>query len=160
MSSFIPSAMYKRGMSDSIERLSFELSTRALAEQERMLAGMRAAAGTLIAAASVAASLQTPSTSPISFGSVVALVCASVACAVWVLLPYTLTFAVAVGELHLGDNRGDTPSVARAHLAASLWTEHEVLANRPVLVRIALSLSFGCVLLLVEIASLIVATAW
>jgi hypothetical protein len=154
--------MYKRGMSDSIERLSFELSTRALAEQERMLAGMRATAGTLIAAASVAASLRTPSTSPISFGGIVALAaCAlSVACAVWVLLPHTLTFAVAVGDLHLGDDRGDSHSLARAHLAASLWTEHEVHANRPVLARIALSLSFGSVLLLVEIALLIVATAW
>ena len=99
----IPSAMYKRGMGESIERLSFELSTRALAEQERMLAGMRATAGTLIAAASVAASLRTP-TAHVSLGGVIALAaCAlSVACAVWVLLPHGLTFVVSGGELQLG----------------------------------------------------------
>jgi hypothetical protein len=149
-------------MGDSIERLSFELSTRALAEQERMLTGMRATAGTLIAAASVAASLRTPSTAHVSLGSVIALAaCAlSVACAVWVLLPHTLTFAVAVGDLRLDHHRGSPCGVARAHLVASLWTELEVRANGPMLARIALSLSLGCVFLLIEIVSLILAAAW
>jgi len=149
-------------MGDSIERLSFELSTRALAEQERMLAGMRATAGTLIAAASVAASLRTPSTAHISLGSVMALVaCAlSVACAVWVLLPHGLAFAVHGDGLRLVDQQARSGGVARAHLVASLWTEHEVHSNKRVLARIALSLSFGCVFLLIEIVSLILAVAW
>jgi hypothetical protein len=131
--------MYKRGMSDSIERLSFELSTPALAEQERMLAGMRATAGTLIAAASVAASLRTPSTSPISIGSVVALAaCAlAVACAVWVLLPHGVAFAVRGGDLRLVDRQARSGGVARAHHVASLWSEHRVRANQRVLARIA-----------------------
>lgn len=149
-------------MSNSIERLSFELSTRALAEQERTLAGMRATAGTLIATASVAASLRAPTTTHISLGNAVALgACAmSVACALWVLLPHALTFAVAVGDLRLDDHRGDLRGVARAHLIASLWTELEVRANRRLLARIALSLSLGCLLLLIEIVSLIAAAAW
>lgn len=149
-------------MTESIERLSYELSTAALAEQERMLAGMRATAGTLIAAASVVASLRAPTPTHISVGTAIALVaCAmSVACALWVLLPHALTFAVAVGDLRLNDHRGDPRSVARAHLVASLWTELEVRANRQMLARIALSLSLGCVLLLIEIVSSIVAAAW
>ena len=154
--------MYKRRMGESIERLSFELSTRALAEQERMLAGMRATAGTLIAAASVAASLRTPSTAHVSLGGVIALVaCAlSVACAVWVLLPHGLTFVVGGGELRLVDRRERPRDVAGAHRVASLWAERRARANRRVLARIALSLSLGCVLLLIEIVSLILATAW
>ncbi len=157
----IPSAMYKRGMGESIERLSFELSTRALAEQERMLAGMRATAGTLIAAASVAASLRTP-TAHVSLGGVIALAaCAlSVACAVWVLLPHGLTFVVSGGELQLVDRPERPRDVAGAHRVASLWAERRARANRRVLARIALSLSLGCVLLLTEIVSLILATAW
>jgi hypothetical protein len=153
--------MYKRGMGESIERLSFELSTRTLAEQERMLAGMRATAGTLIAAASVAASLRTPSTAPISFGGVVALsACAlCVACAVWVLLPHELTFVVSGRELRLVDHQ-QRPGVAAAHHVAALWAERRARANRRVLARIALSLSLGCILLLLEICSLILATAW
>jgi hypothetical protein len=42
---------------DSIERLSFELTSAALAEQERMLSGLRARTGTVLAAASIAGSL-------------------------------------------------------------------------------------------------------
>jgi hypothetical protein len=154
--------MYKRGMGESIERLSFELSTRALAEQERMLAGMRATAGTLIAAASVAASLRTPATSPISRGGVVALAACAlcVACAVWVLLPHGLTFAVRGGELRLVDRDERPRGLAGAHHVASLWAEHRVRANQRALARIALSLSLGCVLLLIEIVSLILVTAW
>ena len=103
-------------MSDSIERLSFELSTRALAEQERMLAGMRATAGTLIAAASVAASLRTPSTAHVSLGGVIALVACtlSVACAVWVLLPHALAFAVHGDDLRLVDHQARSGGAARA----------------------------------------------
>jgi hypothetical protein len=154
--------MCKWGMVESIERLSFELSTRALAEQERMLAGMRATAGTLIAAASVVASLRTPSTSPISFGGVVALAACAlcVACAVWVLLPHGLIFVVSGGELRLVDRHQRPRGVAAAHHVASLWAERRARANRRVLARIALSLSLGCVLLLIEIVSLILAAAW
>ena len=43
-------------MAESIEQFSFELTASALAEQERALTGLRARAGTVLAAASVAGS--------------------------------------------------------------------------------------------------------
>ena len=43
-------------MAESIEQLSFELTANALAEQERALSGLRARAGTVLAAASIAGS--------------------------------------------------------------------------------------------------------
>jgi hypothetical protein len=43
-------------MTESIERLSYELTAGALAEQERTIASLRACAGTVLASASVAGS--------------------------------------------------------------------------------------------------------
>jgi hypothetical protein len=149
-------------MDDSIERLSLELSTQALAEHERMLAGMRTTAGTLIAAASVAASLHAPPRAQMSLGNPVALAACglSVACAIWVLVPHGLTFALRGGELRPVDREERPRSLAQAHFIASLWAERRVRVNQRALARIALSVSLGWLLLLTEIASLILATAW
>jgi hypothetical protein len=43
-------------MAESVEQLGFELTAQALTEQERSLAGLRAGAGTVLGAASIAGS--------------------------------------------------------------------------------------------------------
>jgi hypothetical protein len=97
-----------------------------------------------------------------SIGGAIALVACvlSVACAVWVLLPHGLTFALRGADLLLADRRGRIPSVEAGYLLAARWAERQVDANRRGIARIALSLSLGCMLLLIEIVSLILATAW
>ncbi len=83
-------------MAESIEQLSYEMTVAALAEQERALAGLRARAGTVIAAASVAASFLATHASANSVIWTVArglLFVISVGAAIVVLLPATLVFA-------------------------------------------------------------------
>jgi hypothetical protein len=120
-SSPIPSAMYKRGMGESIERLSYELTASALAEQERTIAGLRACAGTVLGAASVAGSLlgATASRGVLDLWGLFALnsfvLC--VANAVWVLMPHQLVVALS-GEELLGDSdRHDRVDVGEAYRA-------------------------------------------
>jgi hypothetical protein len=144
---------------ESIERLIYELAMAALAEQERMLFTMRAGAFSLISVATVTGVLRIP---PISVVGVVALAACvlSVACAVWVLLPHGLTFALRGADLLLADRRGRFPSLQTAYLLASRWAELQVQANGRAIAGITLTLSLGCFLLLVEILSLVLATAW
>lgn len=55
-------------MAESIEQFGFELTANALAEQERALTGLRARAGTVLAAASIAGSFFGAKTSHGSLG--------------------------------------------------------------------------------------------
>ncbi len=143
----------------SIERLVYELAMAALAEQERMLSGMRGGAFSLMSVAMVTGVLRTP---PISAVGVVALgACVlSVSCAVWVLLPHGLTFALRGADLLLADRRGRFPSLETAYLLASRWAECQVQTNGRAIAGLMLVLSLGCLLLLIEIVSLVLATAW
>ena len=85
-------------MADSIEQLGFELTTAALAEQERALARLKSCAGTVLGASSVAGSYLGASTSNGSLNPWTILALVSFVfcfgCAVWVLLPHYLVFAV------------------------------------------------------------------
>ena len=149
-------------MRDSIEQLIYELAMAGLAEQERMLLGMRVTAGTLIGVATVTGGLRAPSVSSAPTMGAVALVSyvLSVACAVWVLLPRGLTFALRGADLRLADRCERLPSLDVGYLLASRWAERHVYANRRTIARIALSLSLGCFLLLIEVVSLTLAAAW
>lgn len=128
-------------MADSIERLSYEMTVAALAEQERALAGLRARAGTVIAAATVAASFLATRASANSAIWTVALglmFVISVGSAIVVLLPATLVFAYN-GALILtaADAAGDD-AVGHAYRAAIAWMQTDLTHNRDVISRLAL----------------------
>lgn len=75
-----------------IEQLSFELTASALAEQERALSGLRARAGTVLAAAPIAGSFFGAKTSHGSLDVLGVLAMVSfalcVGSAIWILLPH------------------------------------------------------------------------
>lgn len=94
-------------MGESIERLSYELTASALAEQERTIAGLRACAGTVLGAASVAGALLGAAAGrgaldPWGLCALISFVLC-VANAVWVLMPHQLVIALS-GEELLGDS--------------------------------------------------------
>jgi hypothetical protein len=128
-------------MADSIEQLSYEMTASALAEQERALAGLRTRAGTVIAAASVAASLLATHAAAhsaiwtVGLGLMFAI---SVGAAIAVLLPATLVFAYN-GALILtaADAAGDD-DVAHAYRAAVAWMQTDLTRNREVISRLAM----------------------
>jgi hypothetical protein len=142
-------------MADSIERLSFELTTAALAEQERMLSGLRACAGMILGASSVAGSLLAARASNGAFSvwSVLATIAfgSSVAGAILVLLPRGLVFAFGGDTLLANDGAPDTVDVAEAYRAAAGWIELRVQENRGKLNRIAHWLTVSCAMLAAEV---------
>lgn len=149
----IPSARYKLGVAESIEQLSFELTVDALAEQERAVAGLRARAGTVLAAASIAGSFLGAETRHGSLGafSLLALV-AFVLCmgtSVSVLLPHRLVF-VAHGTRLLGEEEL-LSDVTQAYRAAGKWIEPQLRTNTHEIARLSDCLAASCVLLAVEL---------
>jgi hypothetical protein len=127
-------------MAESIEQFSYEMTVAAVAEQERALAGLRTRAGTVIAAASVAASFLATHASANSVIWTVALglmFVISVGAAIVVLLPATLVFAYN-GALILtaADAAGDD-DVAHAYRAAVAWMQPDLARNREVISQLA-----------------------
>lgn len=142
-------------MAASIEQLSFELTTSALGEQERALSDLRARAGTVLAAASIAGSFFGAKTIHGSLGvwGAFAMVsfAASAASAIWVLLPHEFVFAFR-GEAMLAesDHRGVT-DVAEAYRAAGIWIEPHVNANSEKLAGLSSWVALSCGLLATEV---------
>lgn len=142
-------------MAASIEQMSFELSAGALAEQERALAALRARAGTILAAASVASSFFGTKTTYGPFGplGVLAMVAfaACVGAAVWVLLPHAFVFAFR-GEALLAesDHRG-VQDVHEAYRTAGIWIEPHLDANGDKIARLSTWLLISCGLLAAEV---------
>jgi hypothetical protein len=143
-------------MSDSIERLSFRLTSDELAEQERAVATLRTCAGTVMAAASVAgsffgASVRDGSLNALGMLAMTSYVLCS-ASAIWVLLPHSFVFAFR-GDTLLGFRRsGTVREVDEAFRAAGAWIAPQVGANRQRLATLAECLTASCVLLAVEVA--------
>jgi hypothetical protein len=143
-------------MAESIEQLSYELTAKALTEQERALSGLRAGAGTVLGAASIASSFLGAKATHGSLGVWAILAMISFAlcfmCAIWVLLPHDLTLAVG-GEnlLALSDDR-DVREVDEAYRTASSWLDPHVEANNRTVARLSNWLSLSCVLLAIEVA--------
>ncbi len=143
-------------MSDSIERLSYELSAAALAEQERALATFRTAAGTVLGAASVAASFLSSRGAehwldPWADVAVIAYVlCAAVA--IWVLLPRDLAFSFRGNELIVISEALDADDVVDGYRVACGWIEPHLEVNRSTLAGISQLLTWACTLLAVEVA--------
>jgi hypothetical protein len=141
-------------MAESIEQLSFELTANVLAEQERALAGLRARAGTVLAAASIAGSFLGAKTNHGSLGAcgVLALVCFGlcVSSAVWVLLPHELLIALRGETLLSQDRRRGPHDVAQAYRAAGRWIEPKIETNRIEIARLSDRLAISCLLLAAE----------
>jgi hypothetical protein len=142
-------------MAGSIEQLSFELTAGALAEQERALAGLRARAGTVLAAASIAGSFFGAETSHGSLGvwGVLAMVAFAlcVGSAIWVLLPHAFVFAFR-GETLLAesDHRG-VSDVVEAYRTAGIWVQPHLEANRGKIAALSDCLAASCALLAAEV---------
>lgn len=142
-------------MAESIEQLGFELTSNALAEQERALSGIRARAGTVLAAASVAGSFLGAKTSHSSLDvwGILAMIffVFSVGSAIWVLLPHELVFAFR-GEALLAesDHRG-VHDVTEGYRTAGIWIEPHLDANRNKIVWLSDWLTVSCVLLAAEV---------
>jgi len=142
-------------VAESIEQLSFELTACALAEQERALSALRARAGTVLAAASIAGSFFGAKTSHGSLGvlEILAMVsfALSVASAIWILLPHAFVFAFR-GEALLAesDHRG-VSSVTEAYRTAGIWIEPHLDANRRKIESLSASPALSCALLFAEV---------
>jgi hypothetical protein len=142
-------------MAQSIEQLSFELTTGALAEQERALSGLRARAGTVLAAASIAGSFFGAKTSHGSLGvwGIVAMVSFTlcVGSAIWVLLPHAFVFAFRGKTLLAESDHRGVSSVTEAYRTAGIWVEPHLEANRRKIVSLSDCLAVSCALLVAEV---------
>jgi hypothetical protein len=142
-------------MIDSIERLSFELTTSALAEQERAVSSLRSCAGTVLGAASVAGSFlgsrfAARSSSACAVLAIVAFALC-VGTAIWVLIPRSIALAVDGDEL-MADGEGDARlEIDEVYRAAARWTRPQVELNRRKINPLADWLTVSCGLLAVEI---------
>jgi hypothetical protein len=154
----IPSQAVARieSMAQSIEQLSYELTAKALTEQERALAGLRVGAGTVLGAASIAGSFLGAEVDRGSLAAWAVLATISFAlccgCAIWVLLPHDLTVAI-VGEdlLALSDDQG-VYDVAEGYRTVNSWLHPYVQANHRTVGQLSNWLSIGCLLLALEVA--------
>jgi hypothetical protein len=142
-------------MADSIEQLSFELTTASLAEQERALAGLKTCAGTVVGAASIAgsflgANVSNGSLDPWAILALVSFVLCF-GCAVWVLLPHYLVLTVGGQELLADSDSREVRDVTEAYRAAAGWIEPLLQVNREKVARLSGWLTLSCVLLGVEV---------
>jgi hypothetical protein len=142
-------------MADSIERLSFELTSGELAAQERAVATLRTCAGTVLAAASVAGSfLGVVGHGSLDCLGVMALASFALcsASAICILLPRRLVFALSGDALLELSDRKPVPDVGEAHRAATAWIEQLVRVNRVEIAFLDECLTTSCLLLATEVA--------
>jgi hypothetical protein len=142
-------------MGDSIERLSFELTTAALAEQERASSAFRTGAGTILAAASVAGSFlgARGAQRPLDIWATIAVV-AFVLCAgsaIWVLLPRELVLSFRGMKLIATSEALDLEEVGDGYRVVCDWIEPYLELNRSTLARMSGWLTRACLLLAIEV---------
>jgi hypothetical protein len=141
-------------MADSIEQLGFELTVGVLSEQERTVSGMKVSAGTVLGAASIAASLVATRFDGLLDAWAVLAAMAYVLCfasAVWVLLPRELVLSFSGAELMADGDSERLASVSEAYRAASSWIDPHVLRNRRTIDRLADWLTISYLLLSIEV---------
>jgi hypothetical protein len=143
-------------MADSIEQLGFELTSGVLGEQERAVSSLRVSAGTVLGAASIAASLVATRLGGRSLDAwVVVATIAYVLCfasAIWVLLPRDLVLSFSGAELLAAGDGDRLAHVTEGYRAASGWIEPYVASNRRRIDRLEDWLTISCLLLSVEVA--------
>jgi hypothetical protein len=142
-------------VADSIEQLSFELTVNALSEQERALSGLRARAGTVLAAASIAGSFLGAKTGydPLDVWGILAMISfvLCVGSSIWVLLPHALVFAFRGDVLLAESDQREMQAVAEAYRTAGIWIEPHLKANSNKIVGVSNWLTVSCVLLVTEV---------
>lgn len=142
-------------MAESIEQLSFELTTGALTEQERALSGLRTRAGTVLAAASIAGSFFGAKISHGSLGvwGVLAMVSFTlcVGSAIWILLPHAFVFAFRGEALLAASDHHGVFSVTEAYRTAGIWVEPHLDANLRKIGSLSDCLAASCALLVAEV---------
>lgn len=141
-------------MSDSIAQLAFELTRRALDEQERALASLRLGAGAILAAASVAGSflgagIKSGTLGAWGIAAMTAFALCSVS-ALWVLAPRSFVFAFR-GSAVLREQSSEDVSTAEAYRAAQAWIEPYVETNRATIRRLEECMTASCMLLAAEV---------
>jgi hypothetical protein len=142
-------------VAESIEQLSFELTAGALSEQERALSALRARAGTVLAAASIAGSFFGAKTSHGSLGALGGLAMVSfalcVGSAIWILLPHAFVFAFRGKTLLAESDHRGVSNVTDAYRAAGIWVEPYLETNRRKIAFLSGCLAASCVLLVAEV---------
>jgi hypothetical protein len=142
-------------MTDSIERLAFELTAAALAEQERAVSSLRLSAGTVLGAGSITASLAVARTGnhTLNVWAFIATLSYALcfASAICVLLPRNLVLSFGGSELMADAESEVAPDVADGYRAASSWIEPYLERNRMTIIRLADWLTVSCGLLILEV---------
>jgi hypothetical protein len=142
-------------VAESIEQLSYELTASALAEQERAVSALRARAGTILAAASIAGSFLGTKVSHGSIdGLAIAALIAFVLClgsAVWVLLPHEFVFAFRGQALLAESDHRGVHDIVEAYRAAGIWIEPHLDRNSAKLSTMSAWFTVSCVLLAAEV---------
>src|ERR1700704_4802437 len=138
-------------MADSIEQLSFELTSGVLSEQERAVSSLRVSAGTVLGAASIAASLVAARLGGEPFAVWALLPTISYALcfasAIWVLLPRELALSFGGAEL-MADIDGDQMvDVVEGYRAAASWIEPYLESNGRTIDQLADCLTISCLTL-------------
>ncbi|HEY2718186.1 MAG TPA: hypothetical protein VGI52_01050 [Solirubrobacteraceae bacterium] len=139
----------------TIEEISFRLTADELAEQERTVAALRACAGTVLAAASVANSFLAASGGHgVLDGWAVAAMSAFVLCStstIRVLMPHPFVFAFRGAALLRTLRVGSSTDLAEAYRAVEAWIEPQLHANRRRITLLEESLTASCLLLALEV---------
>jgi hypothetical protein len=142
-------------MTDSIERLSFELTLGAVAEQERAVTGLRSCAGTVLGAASIAGSFLGARLGGRSLDAWGALATVSFALcfgsAIWVLVPRDLGLSFRGQGLTADGETEPGVDLAEGYRAACRWIESQLELNGRKIDRLSGWLTISCGLLATEI---------
>jgi uncharacterized membrane protein YhdT len=142
-------------MADSIEQLSFELTSGTISEQQRDVSGLRASAGTILGTGSIVASLSGVRTGDrgVDVWAILTTVSFALcfACAIWVLLPRSLFVSLGGAELMADADDVRVSDVTDGYRAASTWIEPYLEQNRRTISRLADWLTVSCVLLAIEV---------
>jgi len=142
-------------MAASIEELSYQLTSDALAEQERTLSGLRTRAGTVVAAASISGSFLGAKANhgSLDVWAILALgafvLC--LASAIWILLPHKLVFAFRGDALLAESDHRGVQDVTEAYRAAGIWIEPNLDSNRDRIANLSSWFTVSCGLLAVEV---------
>jgi hypothetical protein len=142
-------------MAASIEELSYQLTSGALAEQERTLSGLRGRAGTVGATASISGSLLGAKANhgSLDVWAILALgafvLC--LASAIWILLPHKLVFAFRGDALLAESDHRGVRDVTEAYRAAGIWIDPNLDSNRDRIANLSSWFTVSCGLLAIEV---------
>jgi hypothetical protein len=143
-------------MTDSVADAAYDLALRAIEQQERRLNELRSRTGTLIAAASVAASLlgsQAPRVGSLEASGAAALLAhfVCIASALVVLLPHRLVLEFRASTMLKAADAVDGAQADEILRVASAWIERSHEGNRDKLRRMGRWYTAACAALGIEV---------